>query len=121
MLVSVIPAILTIRFLYVLNAIIPAKIVRMGQHKNIAHLAVQALNELLIQIPVLAIVASLMMEQMKLVRVVTFLGFIFNYLIYLSISETCDNSSSSDCISCNSSNNRELNNTNECPCKGGFY
>ena len=67
MLVSVIPAILTIRLLYVLNAIIPAKIVRMGQQKNIAHLAILDLKELYKEINVCARRDSLMMAQMKLV------------------------------------------------------
>ena len=121
MLVNAIPATLIIRFLCALNAIIHAKIARMGLQKINAHLAIQELKELLVRIHVLAMMASLMMEQMKLALIVTILGFIFKNLIHLLISETCDNSSSSDCITCSNSNNRELKNGNECPCKDGFY
>ena len=65
--VNAIPATLIIRFLCALNAIIHAKIVRMGLQKINAHLAIQELKELLVRMLVLAMVASLMMEQMKLV------------------------------------------------------
>ena len=65
MLVSVIPAILTIRLLYVLNAIIPAKIVLLL--KISAHHAILDLKELYMKIIAFAIMDFLMMEQMKLV------------------------------------------------------
>ena len=67
MFVNAIPATLIIPFLCALNAIIHAKIVRMGLQKINAHLAIQELKELLVRIHVLVMMASLMMEQMKLV------------------------------------------------------
>ena len=65
MLVNVIPAILTIRLLYVLNAIIPAKIVLLL--KISVHHAILDLKELYMKIIAFAIMDFLMMEQMKLV------------------------------------------------------
>ena len=65
MLVSVIPAILTIRLLYVLNAIIHVKIVLLL--KISVYPAILDLKGLYKEISAFAMIDSLMMEQMKLV------------------------------------------------------
>ena len=43
------------------------------------------------------------------------------YFIFYKKSESCNGNNSNNCVICNESNHRELNDFHECACKIGFY
>ena len=101
---------------YYINQIV--KIVQEDPKLNIALLAILSMKEVLMTVIVFVILDFLMMDQLSFVMIVIFRG---NIKLFKLFSETCNGGSSSSCLTCSDSNNRELNNTNECPCKDEFY